>query len=84
MSQFSDAEVSGLKILTKLHSAANSTMEDDLDRILSQIIIIDARILSDHASLANSMSEVEKPSEVETPSPTAVEEIPQRFALTKQ
>ena len=52
-------------------------MEDDLDRILSQNNI-DARILSDHASLANLMSEVE------TPSPTEVEEIPQRFALTKQ
>ena len=54
-------------------------MEDDLDCILSQIPV-DAHILSDHASLANLMSEVETPSEVEMPSPTAVD-IPQCFAL---
>ena len=48
-------------------------MEDDIPYSFTNNI--DARILSDHASLANLMSEVE------TPSPTAVEEIPQRFAL---
>ena len=52
-------------------------MEDDLDCILSQI---DAHILSDHALLANLMTEVETPLEVETPSPTAVD-ILQHFAL---
>ena len=55
-------------------------MEDDLDRILLQI---DARILSNHASLANLMSEVETPSEVEMPLPTAIEILQLNYWLSK-